>query len=311
MGFARQPAARGLTAGQVVDRIKANVGIPWSDQTVDNIIAGAADTPVRGIATTMMATLDVVQRASAAGRNMVITHESTFFSHQDRTESFADDPTYQFKLDFLTRHQMVVFHFHDHWHRRRPDGIATGMMREVGWEKNVVDLQNPRRFTFDGIPLAQFSKDIQSKLNIRVMRVVGDQKMAVSRVATSWGNVSLEPGVRLISQPDVDALVIGETHEWELVEYVQDMIQSGKKKALIILGHVVSEQAGMKYCAEWLRGFIVEVPVEFIAAPEPYWSPAQEHLGGACLDCSCWRSLRPCPFMRVSTMPVLRWRPRS
>lgn len=68
-------------------------------------------------------------------------------------------------------------------------------------------------------------------------------------------------------------LVIGETHEWELVEYVQDMITTGKKKALVILGHVVSEQAGMKYCAEWLRSFVTEVPVDFVAAPEPYWRP--------------------------------------
>ena len=29
----------------------------------------------------------------------------------------------------------------------------------------------------------------------------------------------------------------------------------------------------MKYCAEWLRGFIGEVPVEFIPAMEPYWAP--------------------------------------
>ena len=237
MGFTRrQPTARALTAGELIERIKANVGVSWNAQTVDNLIAGAADTPVRGIATTMMATLDVVQRASAAGRNMVITHESTFFSHQDSTESFANDPTYRFKLDFLAKHQMAVFHFHDHWHRRRPDGIAVGMMREVGWEKNVVNVQDPRRFVFDGIPLAQFSRDMQSKLNIRVMRVIGDPKMAVGRVATSWGNVGLESGVRLISQPDVDALVLGETREWELVEYVQDMIRSGEKKALIISG---------------------------------------------------------------------------
>ena len=67
--------------------------------------------------------------------------------------------------------------------------------------------------------------------------------------------------------------MLGETHEWELVEYAQDVISSGKKKALIILGHVTSEQAGMKYCAEWLRSFVTEVPVEFIPAPEPYWTP--------------------------------------
>lgn len=67
--------------------------------------------------------------------------------------------------------------------------------------------------------------------------------------------------------------MIGETHEWELVEYAQDTIAAGKKKALIVLGHVVSEQAGMKYCAEWLKEFIKEVPIEFIAAAEPFWWP--------------------------------------
>src|SRR5215470_4672358 len=133
----RAQTAQPLTAGQVIDRIKANVGIPWRAQTVDNIIAGTAETPVKGIATTMMATLDVVQRAAANGKNMVITHESTFFSHQDRTDQILQDPTYQFKLNFLNQHNMVVFHFHDHWHGRRPDGIATGMIRELGWEKNV------------------------------------------------------------------------------------------------------------------------------------------------------------------------------
>ena len=41
-------ASQSLTAGQVIDRIKANVGIPWRAQTVDNIIFGSADTPVKG-----------------------------------------------------------------------------------------------------------------------------------------------------------------------------------------------------------------------------------------------------------------------
>ena len=122
-----------LTAGQVIERIKQNVGIPWLAQTVDRIVAGTPETPVQGIAVTMMATLDVVQRAAASGKNMVITHEPTFYSHQDRTDNITQDATYQFKLDFLRRHEMVSFHFHDHWHARRPDGIATGMVRELGW----------------------------------------------------------------------------------------------------------------------------------------------------------------------------------
>ncbi|MDX2043497.1 MAG: Nif3-like dinuclear metal center hexameric protein [Acidobacteriota bacterium] len=278
LGFATTQLVRGqsaptLTAGQVIDRIKANVGIPWRAQTVDNIIAGTPGTSVKGIATTMMATLDVVKRAAAAGKNMVITHESTFFSHQDRTDNLQQDATYQHKLEFLNKNQMVVFHFHDHWHGLKPmDGIATGMIRELGWQKNN-DPQNFRQFTFPGIPLAKLAKELETKLKIRTMRVVGDPKLPIKRAMASWGNCSLFPGVPFLSRPEVDVLIIGETHEWELVEYAQDMISAGQKKALIVLGHVVSEQSGMKYCAEWLKGFVPEVPIEFIAAAEPFWRP--------------------------------------
>ena len=269
------PQATGgaLTAEQVIERIKANVGIPWREKTVDNIIAGSADMPVKGIATTMMATLDVLQRAAAAGKNMVITHEPTYYSHQDRTEDLAQDAMYQFKRDFLKKNGMVSFHFHDHWHGLRPvDGIAVGMARELGWEKNA-DPQNPRLFVFPGTPLARFSGDIKSRLKIRVMRVVGDPKMPVNRVLASWGNLSRMPGIPWLARPDVDVLIVGETVEWELIEYAQDLVTAGRKKALIVLGHMVSEQAGMKFCAEWLKSFITEVPIEFIPAAEPYWSP--------------------------------------
>jgi putative NIF3 family GTP cyclohydrolase 1 type 2 len=261
-----------LTAGEVIERIKNNVGIPWRERTVDNLIAGSPATPVRGIATTMMATLDVIKRAAAAGKNMVITHESTFYSHQDAIDQLKDDPVYRFKLDFIRANNMVSFHFHDHWHGHRPDGIATGMARELGWQKNA-DPENPRLFSFPAIHLVRFAKDIQTKLKIRTMRVVGDPALSVNRAIASWGYVSEFPGIPLLARPDIDVLIAGETREWELVEYAQDMISSGRKKALILLGHVVSEQAGMKYCAEWLKSFITEVPIEFVPAAEPFWRP--------------------------------------
>src|ERR1035441_1162039 len=62
-------SAADLTARQVIDRIRANVGVPWAEKTVDTFKAGNPDTPVKGIATTCMATLDLLQRAAAAGKN--------------------------------------------------------------------------------------------------------------------------------------------------------------------------------------------------------------------------------------------------
>jgi putative NIF3 family GTP cyclohydrolase 1 type 2 len=259
-----------LSAGEIIERIRSNVRVPWREQTVDRIIAGSPDTPVKGIATTMMATLDVVKRASAAGLNLVITHEPTFYSHQDTIDQLRDDPVYRFKLDFMASHNMVSFHFHDHWHAFKPDGIAYGMARELGWEK-YMDAENPRHFTLPRTTLAQVAKEIAGKLKIRTMRVLGDPQLQITQAAASWGYASQ---LGFAARSEAELLIVGETREWELVEYVQDMISSGKKKALIVMGHVVSEQSGMKYCAEWLKTFVSEVPIEFVPAVEPFWSPA-------------------------------------
>jgi putative NIF3 family GTP cyclohydrolase 1 type 2 len=271
-GSARAAAPATLTGAEIIQRIKERVGIPWRAQTVDNIVAGLAETRVRGIATTMMATLDVLQRAAAAGRNMVITHEPTFFSHQDTRDTLTQDPVYQFKDAFVREHDMVVFHFHDHWHAMKPDGIALGMARELGWEKNA-DPANLREFRFAGVRLQQLAGQVRTRLGARTVRVIGDPALRVKRAAASWGYFTFNPANLVIARPDIDLFIVGETREWETVEYVQDLIASGKKKALIVIGHVASEQAGMKYCAEWLKGFVTEVPVEFVPASEPFWAP--------------------------------------
>src|SRR5260370_934516 len=78
--------AKPLTAHEVTARIQEHVGIPWMQQTVDTFKAGNPETEVKGIAVTMMATLDVLQRAAAAGQNLVIHHEPTFFNHQDEQD---------------------------------------------------------------------------------------------------------------------------------------------------------------------------------------------------------------------------------
>jgi putative NIF3 family GTP cyclohydrolase 1 type 2 len=262
-----------VTAAALVERIRNHVGVPWRTETVDRILAGDPNTAVRGIAVTMMATLDVLERAVAAGHNMIITHEPTFYVHQDTTAEIQNDPTLRYKLDFIRRNNIAIFRFHDHWHARRPDGIAIGMMQQLGWEKNA-DPADPLRFVFPGESLAKFCQDLQSRLNDRTMRVVGKPSMPVKRVAARWGAADRLTTIPLFARPDVDALVVGEAREWELVEYAQDSITAGNQKALIILGHVVSEQGGMQYCTEWLKSFVTDLPIEFVPAQEPFWNPA-------------------------------------
>jgi len=80
-GLAR--AAAGVTAQDIVDRIKKNIGVDWSSDDVDTFKAGDPSTIVTGIVTTSMATLDVLQKAVQAGANLVITAAPTFYSRAD------------------------------------------------------------------------------------------------------------------------------------------------------------------------------------------------------------------------------------
>jgi len=267
-----QPGAE-LTARQVIERIRKNVGVPWRSQTVDTFKAGNPDAPVKGIATTVMATFDVLQRAARSGQNLVITHEPTFYNHEDDTKDFAGDPVYAAKHAFIEKNNMVVWRFHDHWHARRPDGILTGMLEILGWEK-FQDSGNPRVLVLPSTPLASLARDMQKRLKVRTMRVIGDPAMPVNKVALNPGYASLQGATRTLARPEVEVLVVGELREWEGVEYAQDAIALGMKKALIVLGHAISEENGMSECARWLKTFVTEVPVEFVPAGEPFWPVA-------------------------------------
>jgi hypothetical protein len=122
---------RPITAGQIISRIQSHVSVPWQPDTVDTFKAGNPDTPITGIAVTMMATLDVLERAAAAGDNLIITHEPTFFDHLDKATGLSageNDAVLREKREFIEKHGLVIWRFHDHWHARNPDGIEVGMV---------------------------------------------------------------------------------------------------------------------------------------------------------------------------------------
>ncbi|HEX4544902.1 MAG TPA: Nif3-like dinuclear metal center hexameric protein [Candidatus Acidoferrum sp.] len=261
------------TAREVVARIQKNAGIPWQAETVDTFKAGNPDAPVTGIAVTMMATMDVLERAAASGKNLIITHEPTFYNHLDKLDELDEkekDPVLAAKLAFIAKHNLVVWRFHDHWHMRKPDGIVAGMVRALGWEK-YQDPKNEHLFTIPETTMEKLASDLQLKLSTHAMRVVADPHQRVTRAALVPGASGFSKETRALEIPGVDVLVTGEPREWETVEYVADAVTEGKPKGLIILGHIPSEQAGMEECARWMKTFVSEVPVEFVPAADPFW----------------------------------------
>jgi putative NIF3 family GTP cyclohydrolase 1 type 2 len=261
-----------LTAADVIERIKRGVGVPWRSETVDTVKAGNPETVVTGIATTFAATYDVLQRAAASGKNLIITHEPTFYNHLDRTDEIGNDPVLAQKREFIARHHLVIFRFHDHWHMRRPDGVLEGVTHALGWE-NYQSKSGPGLFVVPETTLEHLAATVRDRMKIRTMRVIGDPNMKVTRAGLAPGAAGSTDQIRMFERDDVQVLLVGESREWETVEYARDAAAEGRHKALIILGHVASEEAGMDNCARWLKGLVPGVPVEFIPAGEPFWAP--------------------------------------
>lgn len=258
-----------LTAGQVVERIKEHLGVPWRGGPTDTFKSGAEDSKVTGISTTVMSTFDVIKRAAASGKNMVVTHEPTFWLGNDDVRNFGTDPVYQKKLQFMQDNNIIIWRFHDHLHARQPDMTAVGLAEALGWDKRV-SKDDPRVYVLPPVRLRGLAKDVEKRLQLHAMRVIGDPEASVSRAALLQGAPPFHASTVL---PKVDVVVAGEQREWEGVEYTADANTAGERKGMILIGHWVSEDQGMRVCADWLKTFISEVPVQWISAGDPFWRP--------------------------------------
>jgi putative NIF3 family GTP cyclohydrolase 1 type 2 len=263
-----------MTAGDVVARIKAQLGVPWREATYrDTFKSGGPDTVVTGIATTAFVTMDVIERAAAKRLNMIVPHEDTFWNDRDDEAVVSQDPLYEEKRALLQRHDIVVFRMHDHMHAQRPDFTYVGSARAVGLDPAAETAPGSHRFVIPETTLGAFAAGVMKRTGSRALRVVGDPEAKVRRVQLGVGYATPP-----VNNAEVDVVISGEQQEadsgFDSPEYVMDAATLGVAKGWIVLGHVVSEEAGMLEMADWIRGFVPEVPVELVKAGEPFWVPS-------------------------------------
>jgi putative NIF3 family GTP cyclohydrolase 1 type 2 len=274
-----------MTAQEVVERIRKNIGVDWKQDTVDNFKVGDPATTVTRIVTTSLASLEVLNHAVKSGANLIITSEPVFYSKADTSTPPArrpfgqpnappaaplPDAVFSAKDDFLKKHQLVVFRLSDHWRMRSPDPFAQGLADALGWSKNTDG--DAKQVSIPETSLVQLVEHAKKALGSRGgIRVVGDRQLRVRKVALLPGSTPIQASIAAL--PDVDAILAGEVREWESVEYVRDTDDLGGKKALILTGRIVSEDPGMKLCAQWLKTIVPEVSSTWISAGDPYWRP--------------------------------------
>ena len=257
------------TIQQVIDLILRSIpGTPFQ-QTVDTIKAGKSDQIVKGIVTTMFATNDVIEKAAAAGANFIIAHEPTFYNHTDDTSWLKDDEVYEYKIALLQKHNMVVWRFHDYIHAHKPDGVLTGVLTSLGWLKYY----NPNNPYLLNIKAQSFRNIIQlakTKLNIPHVKVIGEDTQTIHKVALIPGAAGGRTQIEAIRKEKPDLLICGELNEWETSEYIRDLRYMGGKTALLVLGHIQSEEPGLQWLVHWLQPQIPSIRVAHIPSGDAF-----------------------------------------
>jgi putative NIF3 family GTP cyclohydrolase 1 type 2 len=143
------------------------------------------------------------------------------------------------------------------------------MIEKMEWESYLVEGEK-NIFELPEMTVSEIVTQMKNIFPESDPRVVGDPEMTIKKAAFCAGAPSASSHFSLLQRDDIELILIGEGREWEAIEYVRDASQAGFRKAMIILGHVVSEEAGMEYCAKWLGSFIHGVPIHFIPAGDPF-----------------------------------------
>jgi putative NIF3 family GTP cyclohydrolase 1 type 2 len=266
---AAAPADEAPTIAAVIESILSGIpGAPRRD-TVDVVKAGDPSQRCTGVVTTFLGTLEVLRKAVGLGANLVISHEPVFYNHLDETAWLSGDRVYGAKRRFIDDSRLVVWRAHDSWHSLKPDPVTVGTLKALGWERFAVkgdeELCDIPPATLDSL-----AATLKQKLGSHGVRFVGDPGLACRRIALSLGAAGRETHVRLLQRTDVDALVVGELQEWETSEYVRDSVAAGWPKAVVVVGHEASEEAGMRELAQWLRPRQPALPVTHVPAGDAF-----------------------------------------
>jgi len=251
-----------ITIQDVMDKLTEHASV---DHSVDKLLCGDASNSIKGIAVAFMASQHAVESAIALGANLLIAHESPYYSHAAPTAVLEGDAVYGAKLHIIEENGLAIFRYHDYWHRYSSDGIMMGLLEALDWQSHVIEYRPAAAIVeLPAMTAGDVALYLKNKLGISYIRLAGDEAAVCRRagvlVGYRGGGASAIP---LLQEADI--VIAGEGPEWEAPEYARDAALQGRGKALIMLGHAESEEPGMKFLAKRLAEQFPAVPIHFMA----------------------------------------------
>jgi putative NIF3 family GTP cyclohydrolase 1 type 2 len=252
-----------------LDRHMRQVGtwVDW-EHTVDTFKAGNSETEVRGIAVAWQSQWPTLKAAHAAGCNLFVTHEPTYYVHRDDDPSAFDDKDTAAKRAWLEDTDMVVYRCHDVWDVMPAHGIRDSWARGLGLLGPPLAADDHGWYGLYHVA-PQTVQELAQNLAARVsaigqdqVQVVGDLTRTVERLAIGTGAACRVPAMAQL-QDDTgrspDALLVTDDGMsfWRDGSWALD-----RDLPLLVVNHATAEEWGMQSLAEYLQVHFPGVPVQ-------------------------------------------------
>ena len=228
---------------------------------MDRVIAGRADTEVRGVAVMWMPTWTALRGAVAQGCNIVVAHEPTFYGHYDLEgfdEAVAALPTLaraaatatrDAKLRWIEEQGVVVIRCHDVLDSM-PGGVVDSLAAALGFSVADYVTQAPHyRVVRLATPaaareVAQRLADQFSRLGQPGVAFYGDANRTVRTLGlgTGYGN---DPWQHFALGAEMALAIDDRIKTWSEPVWAED---SGYP--VVVINHGTSEEWGVRRLAE-------------------------------------------------------------
>ncbi len=262
----------------IIDGILAYHPSIGEGRSCDVAIGGDSTAECTGIVVSIAPTVDVIRNAIATGANFILVHEPTFYSgYDDACEWLKGNEVYEEKRSLLVDNGIVVYRDHDHIHAHRPDGIFHYVLKQLGWlEYEVPSAGYGFEVKLAETTLGRVVLHVKQAMGLQTIRYIGDLGVRVSSVGfcghlfpnerTDWSNND-----QVAASWKYDIVIPGETVDWTLPFYIRDSAMLGRTKGMILPGHFVQEEAGMRWATEWLRPIVGNsLPIAFQSAGDMF-----------------------------------------
>ena len=277
----------GRTAGLM---LRAALGNPMRTAMYEGFCAGNTQWAVHGVAVCYMPTLEVLRRAGAERKTLIISREHPYFLHGGLNYSYGtdgleavlkDDPVVAAKRQAINANQLMVHRLGGWWDEFRPQAQSDALARALGLTPSALSAGDRGRWVVCNVtrtPLTSMAQTAVDRLKTRHPRTVGDARAVVSRVAVLAGECDPPSALgALLADPSIDGLITGGGGTVDEVDgataYVQDVIASGRRLAMLAVGYGPSHDPGVGRMAQFLRGVFPDVAVEWWPASDASWIP--------------------------------------